>query len=292
MLSLSRLSTDPAAGHAWLRQWWVFEWFHSSPSTALHHRQSTQPCHRADAGAPPQPSAHAFSGASVAHDPREERAPRASQYTTTARDLAQAGPPHSRMIQDRCLLEICDYTVLNPTFDSSTSLHTLSLFSVFVQHMCYVVQRASSTIQFDSRVEIAFILALFSLAETINRWRRGGNRSIRTKNPWRPRQASDNGTYWSHHRDWKHNSSIGGRRLHGKLTCEPLHHASPPPPPPPLPPIRLIGEKSNWEKGICLFLDSYEGSEWVVSEILIRFWTLISIRKGRLNRSVVEAGTR
>ena len=52
---------------------------------------------------------------------------------------------------------------------------------------CHMVRRDSSAIKFD-RVEIAFIVALFYMAETINWWRRGGNRSAWW---W----ASENATY-------------------------------------------------------------------------------------------------
>ena len=47
---------------------------------------------------------------------------------------------------------------------------------------CYVhmVRRDSSAIKFD-RVETTFILAFFSLAVPLNRWRRGGNQSTRRK---------------------------------------------------------------------------------------------------------------
>ena len=46
--------------------------------------------------------------------------------------------------------------------------------------IAHLVRRDSSAIKFD-RVEIAFIWALFFLAEPLNRWRRGGNRSTRRK---------------------------------------------------------------------------------------------------------------
>ena len=58
---------------------------------------------------------------------------------------------------------------------------------------CHLVRRDSSAIKFD-RVEIAFIWALFLLAEPLNRWRRGGNRSTRRKPWW---WASENATYYS-----------------------------------------------------------------------------------------------
>ena len=47
---------------------------------------------------------------------------------------------------------------------------------------CHLVRRDSSAIKFD-RVEVAFIWTFILLAKPLNRWRRGGNRSIRRKKP-------------------------------------------------------------------------------------------------------------
>ena len=77
----------------------------------------------------------------------------------------------------------------------------------------HVVRRDNSAIQFD-RVEIAFILAFILLAEQLNRRRRGGNRSTRSKplatsfrkcHILRPKDSSPK-------RDSNPHNSIGGRQ--------------------------------------------------------------------------------
>ena len=55
----------------------------------------------------------------------------------------------------------------------------LVLFACKCYVTCHLVRRDSSAIEFDSfnRIYLSFIL----LAEPLNRWRRGGNRSFRRK---------------------------------------------------------------------------------------------------------------
>ena len=85
------------------------------------------------------------------------------------------------------------------------------------------VQLSYSVWQSWNRIYFSFIL----VAETINWWRRGGNRSTRRKplttsfqkgHILKPENSSPK-------RDSNPHSSIGGRL--GKQTCWPLHHASP-----------------------------------------------------------------
>ena len=91
--------------------------------------------------------------------------------------------------------------------------HTSSIYHV--QHaVCHVVRRHSSATMFD-KVEIAFILALISLTETINQWRRGGNMSTRRKpltssfRKCRILKFKNSSSHW----DSNLHSSIGGRHL-------------------------------------------------------------------------------
>ena len=95
--------------------------------------------------------------------------------------------------------------------------NTLSAYHV-QPAVCHLVQRDGSAIKFD-RDEIAVISALSLLAETINRWRRGENRSTQRKALMTSFRKGhilklENS---SPKRDLNPHSSIGGRL--GKQMC-------------------------------------------------------------------------